>query len=252
MEVPALKSRNVAMLIVDDDKESLRAGAEVFLTQGVEVTAARSGVEGLARITEKPFDLILVASLLPDMSATQFREMTHRFLESPNKETPVLILPESDTRSKSDDRLSGISSLWLHLEAQYVNIRRRRNGYEGNIAEEKGLLPDFEQLQVISDGNVSRLIRFCEVYRQQFEQLLQQLSESADVSALPELRNAHHRLSTALRLLKLTAIDHRLRTYRDLLRSDSHKAEQIRKELLADLRRVVTALKSAISVKAVG
>jgi hypothetical protein len=186
------------------------------------------------------------------MSGTQFREMTHRFLESPNKKTPVLILPESDTDSTNGVAQSGISRWWLQLETQYVNIRRRRNGYDGNLAGEKGLLPDFEQIQVISDGNVSRLIRFCEVYSQQFELLMQKLSQRADVSALPELRNAHHRLSTALRLLKLTAIDHRLKTYLDLLRSDGDKAEQIRKELLADLRRVVTALKSAISVKVAG
>ncbi len=54
------------ILVVDDESE-IREGLELLLgSEGYGVTSAGTGAEGLARLEEKPFDLLLLDVSLPD------------------------------------------------------------------------------------------------------------------------------------------------------------------------------------------
>ncbi len=93
--------RKAQVLLVEDDPKlanSVRAGIEA---DGYTVTLARTAEEGLLRIIERPFRVILLDIMLPGMNGLQLlRDIRARKID-----TPVLILTARDT---VDDRVLGL------------------------------------------------------------------------------------------------------------------------------------------------
>ncbi len=68
-----------SILVVDDEAE-IREGLETLLeSEGFEITLAESGESGLARLEERPFDLLLLDVSLPDRNGLELlREIRRR------------------------------------------------------------------------------------------------------------------------------------------------------------------------------
>ena len=60
-----------SLLIIEDEEVLRKALQRFFEKKGYEVTGAASGSEGLARLGEKPFDLMLVDLMLPQVSGIE-------------------------------------------------------------------------------------------------------------------------------------------------------------------------------------
>jgi DNA-binding NtrC family response regulator len=54
------------LLVVDDDPEITSSFESILRSEGYEVATARDGREALERVTQSPFDLVLLDLLLPD------------------------------------------------------------------------------------------------------------------------------------------------------------------------------------------
>jgi CheY-like chemotaxis protein len=54
------------LLVVDDDPEIIASFEAILRSEGYEVATARDGREALERVTQSPFDLVLLDLLLPD------------------------------------------------------------------------------------------------------------------------------------------------------------------------------------------
>ena len=63
-EVPSSSTGTV--LIIDDEAEIRESLQTLLELEGYDVEAAGSGEEGLARVEERPFDLVLLDLALPD------------------------------------------------------------------------------------------------------------------------------------------------------------------------------------------
>src|SRR6266702_1437119 len=60
-------STPVGSVLIIDDEAAIRESLETLLElEGYEVESAASGKEGLARIGDRPFDLVLLVLALPD------------------------------------------------------------------------------------------------------------------------------------------------------------------------------------------
>jgi DNA-binding response OmpR family regulator len=59
------------VLIVDDDLDFAESLADVLEQQRLKVTLAHSGEEGLARVRERPFDLVLLDMKMPGMDGLE-------------------------------------------------------------------------------------------------------------------------------------------------------------------------------------
>src|SRR2546425_9799372 len=61
------RSSQMGSVLIIDDEAAIRESLETLLElEGYEVEAAASGEEGLARIGDRPFDLVLLDLALPD------------------------------------------------------------------------------------------------------------------------------------------------------------------------------------------
>ncbi|QXB01242.1 response regulator [Aeromonas sp. FDAARGOS 1416] len=90
------------ILLVDDDLELTQLLTEILTLEGFQVTVAEDGEEGLQRLAEQSFDLVLLDVMMPKLNGfamlAQLRK-TH--------ETPVLMLT---ARGDSQDRVNGLEA----------------------------------------------------------------------------------------------------------------------------------------------
>lgn len=90
------------ILLVDDDLELTQLLTEILTLEGFDVTVAEDGEEGLLRLAEQAFDLVLLDVMMPRLNGfamlTRLRK-TH--------DTPVLMLT---ARGDSQDRVNGLEA----------------------------------------------------------------------------------------------------------------------------------------------
>ena len=90
------------ILLVDDDLELTQLLTEILTLEGFQVTVAEDGEEGLLRLAEQDFNLVLLDVMMPRLNGfamlAKLRE-TH--------DTPVLMLT---ARGDSQDRVNGLEA----------------------------------------------------------------------------------------------------------------------------------------------
>lgn len=90
------------ILLVDDDLELTQLLTEILTLEGFQVTVAEDGEEGLQRLAEQRFNLVLLDVMMPKLNGfamlTRLRK-TH--------DTPVLMLT---ARGDSQDRVNGLEA----------------------------------------------------------------------------------------------------------------------------------------------
>lgn len=90
------------ILLVDDDLELTQLLTEILTLEGFQVTVAEDGEEGLQRLAEQHFNLVLLDVMMPKLNGfamlTRLRK-TH--------DTPVLMLT---ARGDSQDRVNGLEA----------------------------------------------------------------------------------------------------------------------------------------------
>lgn len=90
------------VLVVDDEPSIVDAVATTFRYEGFEVEEATAGRKALRSAQEKPFDLIVLDIMMPDIDGL---EMTKR-LRAGGVRTPVLFLTARDS---VEDRIAGLT-----------------------------------------------------------------------------------------------------------------------------------------------
>jgi two-component system response regulator MprA len=93
----------VAILVVDDDAGLRRALRRVLVSQGFEVEVAEDGPAALARLHERPFDLVVLDVMMPGTDGIEICER----LRSDGVEVPVLMLTARDAVR---DRVTGLEA----------------------------------------------------------------------------------------------------------------------------------------------
>lgn len=79
------------ILIVEDNKDVNHMLAEVLTEEGFEVTSAYTGIEGLTKINEKEYNLVLLDIMLPFKSGDEILKEVRQF-----SDLPVIIISAKD------------------------------------------------------------------------------------------------------------------------------------------------------------
>lgn len=84
---------NVCVLLVDDDRDMVSIGEQIFKKPGYEFFAAQSGKEGLGQILKLKPDVVILDYLLADMKGHDFiREIAENPAYQEVRDTPFVIL----------------------------------------------------------------------------------------------------------------------------------------------------------------
>jgi DNA-binding response OmpR family regulator len=95
---------SATVLVVDDEPRAARVTAELLLRAGFDVEVATSGVEALARASDRPPDAMLLDFDMPDMDAPEILDQLRR--GGGRLPFPVLIL--TGARPASGDQVLGL------------------------------------------------------------------------------------------------------------------------------------------------
>src|SRR3954447_6771022 len=87
MQPETAKDRGKVLVI--DDEEAIREGLEMLLlSEGYSVELAQNGTEGIQKIESRPYDLVLLDLMMPDISGMQvLSEVRER-----DRETPIFMI----------------------------------------------------------------------------------------------------------------------------------------------------------------
>src|SRR3712207_2386992 len=91
-----------AVLIIEDDDRIRRIVSITLRREGLEVTEAGSGEEGLARLAERPYDIVLLDLMLPGRDGFEVCREIRRV-----STTPVIMVT---ARSDSHDVVAGLEA----------------------------------------------------------------------------------------------------------------------------------------------
>ena len=91
-----------SVLIIEDDDRIRRIVAITLRREGLEVTEAASGEEGLAALAERPHDIVLLDLVLPGRSGFEVCREIRRV-----STTPVIMVP---ARADSSDVIAGLEA----------------------------------------------------------------------------------------------------------------------------------------------
>ncbi|RNB91955.1 response regulator [Brevibacillus fluminis] len=81
-----------ATILIADDEVALRfLLSETLVDEGYEVQEASDGQEALDQLKSKPFDLIILDYMMPELTGVEVCEWL-RGMENPNQHTPVILL----------------------------------------------------------------------------------------------------------------------------------------------------------------
>jgi len=122
------------ILIIDDEASLRQTMARILQRAGYEVTTASDGKEGLALITEHPFDLIFSDIRMPDMDGLELLRIVHaKFPELP----VILFTAQPDLNSAVEAVRSGATDYLLKPLKPQVVIDRANSILEKNRVERR-------------------------------------------------------------------------------------------------------------------
>jgi twitching motility two-component system response regulator PilG len=104
-------------VMVIDDSNTIRRCAEIFLSQaGCEVILAQDGFDALAKIEDRPPDLILIDILMPRLDGYQTCALLRKGAR--HRATPVVMLSSKDsTFDRARGRMAGAND---HLSKPFT------------------------------------------------------------------------------------------------------------------------------------
>lgn len=113
-----IKSRNISILIIDDDRTLLRMVRAILMTNGFEALSANTGEKGLKLALKRKPRLIILDVILPRMKG---REVCLKLKEnSRTKDIPVVFLTAKDSPDdiRAEMEVGGTTHLTKPLEPQ--------------------------------------------------------------------------------------------------------------------------------------
>ena len=173
-----------SVLIIEDDPRIRRVVQMTLQREGLEVTEAATGEEGLDRIGERPFDVILLDLMLPGRDGFEICREIRR-----TSNTPVIMVT---ARSDSHDVVAGleagaddyISKPFVPQELS-ARIRALARRSRGAVELQHYSVKDLEIAP--QKGSVTRAGRPVELTRTEFKLLCELAAERGRVLSREEL-----------------------------------------------------------------
>ncbi|HEX2030917.1 MAG TPA: response regulator transcription factor [Actinomycetota bacterium] len=173
-----------SVLIIEDDDRIRRVVSITLRREGLEVTEAGSGEEGLARLAERPYDIVLLDLVLPGRSGLEVCREIRRV-----STTPVIMVT---ARADSADVIAGLEAgaddyVTKPFVAEELSARiralARRTG--GSGPRPRIVVGDLEIAP--ADGVVTRGGEVVPLTRTEFTLLLELATERGRVFSREEL-----------------------------------------------------------------
>lgn len=151
------------ILIIEDEKQLARLMELELTHEGYQVAVEYNGVDGLDRLKEEEFQLVLLDVMLPELDGIEVCRRIRRF-----SEIPIIMVTAKDGISDkvkgldigADDYITKPFAIEELLARIRALLRRQQNGYqEDNLLQAGDLTVDTSRYQVKRAGEVIELTK---------------------------------------------------------------------------------------------
>jgi CheY-like chemotaxis protein/HPt (histidine-containing phosphotransfer) domain-containing protein len=207
-------SRQLRVLLVDDDPVNCEVGEAILVRLGHRATIARDGAEAVARAESQPFDVILMDLHMPDMDGV---EAAARIRRLPLASVPRIIVVTADVSRSTRERLAAAGITKVVSKPILMNALREaiEDTPEHDAADAPlatGALIDRHFLDDQKDllGS-SQIAKLRELLDQTGEQLISDITAAAAAGDHKQLARSAHQLGSAASALGLVGLFDRCR-----------------------------------------
>ena len=99
-------AKNARVLVVDDNAVNLKVAAGIFSKYGIDIAVATSGEDGIRKIEDEKYDLVLMDMVMPDMGGEEVLELIRAKEDKYYKEVPFIALTAQNGANVREDMLS--------------------------------------------------------------------------------------------------------------------------------------------------
>ncbi|WP_025035262.1 hybrid sensor histidine kinase/response regulator [Bradyrhizobium sp. DOA9] len=233
-------SRQLRVLLVDDDPVNCEVGAAILHRLGHHATIARNGASAVALARDQTFDVILMDLHMPDMDGV---EAAFRIGELGLAKMPRIIAVTADVSRRARDRLAGAGI--AKVVSKPILINALREAIEDDLAAEpvaaqrpatelidRPFLDD--QRELLGAAQIDKLRQ---LLQQTGARLIDDIATAAAACDHRQLARLAHQLGSAASALGLVRLFERCREVEEAAPAMSrHEHESAAREL-AELRR---------------
>lgn len=120
---------NLAVLLVEDNHVNQQLASRMLKKLGVVLDVASDGFEGVARVSEKTYDLILMDISMPGMSGYEATECIRRNLPAPYVRQPYIVAMTANALQSDRDKCSEATmNDFIAKPFDLSDVRRALNG----------------------------------------------------------------------------------------------------------------------------
>ncbi|HZR28698.1 MAG TPA: sigma-54 dependent transcriptional regulator [Terriglobales bacterium] len=164
----SLESTSPGAILIIDDEAAIRESLETLLDlEGYTVRSAENGQEGLARIAERPFDLVLLDFALPDINGM---DLLHEIRDRDPHLSVIMITAfgtvENAVKAMQGGAVNFIQKPWDNekLLADVRAVVARRRAEEENVQLKRALKQRYNFEHIV--GKSERMLRIFDLVAQ--------------------------------------------------------------------------------------
>ena len=160
------------ILIVDDVKMNLMVLEGLLKDTGIQIDKAFSGAQCLENLQAKPYDLVFLDHMMPEMDGVETLQKWKTFPENPNSQTPIIMLTANAIVGAKEEYIKSGFTDYLTKPVQEVKLKKMLLKYlpkerihisQQGQPEEKGLTADdmIKQLESVDGLDVQTGVGYC-------------------------------------------------------------------------------------------
>lgn len=100
------EAKNARVLVVDDNVVNLKVAAAIFAKYGINIAVATSGQEGLKKIENEKYDLILLDMAMPDYRGDEILSLIREKKDQYFQEVPIIALTAQNGASVREEMIA--------------------------------------------------------------------------------------------------------------------------------------------------
>ena len=188
-----METRNVHVLVVDDNHMNLRVIEEMLATYHIRVTKADSGQEALKKIVTMNYDFIFMDYMMPEMDGVETLHKIRQKVGTYYQTIPVIALTANTVAGTREQLLQAGFTDFLEKPIERSVLERvlKRNLPEEKIMEkievqeeitEQEILTDWEEAVKEAGLDMAKAIRYCNG-KEAYYKILQGYCKDGDLQA---------------------------------------------------------------------
>jgi CheY-like chemotaxis protein/HPt (histidine-containing phosphotransfer) domain-containing protein len=209
IQAEKVKTRNVKVLLVDDNEMNIKLGMAVLTEAGMKADTASNGLEALKYLKKNDYDVVLMDIQMPEMDGFQATKAIRNSLKS---EIPIIAMTANALSGEREKCLAQGMNDYISKPYKPKDLIEKINtiaskGYANDKLsqfkedERNDKLMDIEILLEITNKNKTITIEIMEMFSHQIPQLLKKIDDELKAGNFIDAKRTIHKTKSSVSII---------------------------------------------------